>query len=177
MTRRTITIRRETPADEAAIGQVTRRAFLTNPHSRQTEEFIVEALRAADALSVSLVAEDAGRIVGHLALSPLGIADSADGWFGLGPISVEPECQRRGIGRALMEKAIAELRLIDAKGCVLVGDPAFYTRFGFASEAALTLAGVPQEYVLSLPLGSACARGEISFHAAFQAVGPSQAIA
>lgn len=64
------TIRPETPSDEDAIEQVTRQAFLSHPHSHRTEQFIISALREDHALSVSLIAEDAGRIVGHIALSP-----------------------------------------------------------------------------------------------------------
>ncbi len=165
----TTTIRAEMPSDEDAIEQVTRRAFLSQTYSRQTEQFIIRVLRASHALSVSLVAEDAGRIVGHLALSPVTISDGAAGWYGLGPISVEPELQRVGIGRALMEKGLAELRKIGAKGCVLVGDPVFYRRFGFASNPALVLEGVPQEFVLSLSLCTSSVHGNVQFHPAFQA--------
>lgn len=165
----TTMIRPETPSDEDAIEQVTRRAFLSHPYSHQTEQFIIRALRADHALSVSLVAEEAGRVVGHIALSPVSVSDGAAGWYGLGPISVEPEWQVRGIGRALMERGLAELRRIGANGCVLVGDPAFYTRFGFANNPALVLEGVPPEYFLALPLGTASAHGNVRFHPAFQA--------
>jgi putative acetyltransferase len=165
------TIRPEHPSDEDAIEQVTRQAFLSHPHSQQTEQFIIRALRADHALAVSLVAEEEGRVVGHVALSPITVSDGAIGWYGLGPISVEPERQRRGIGRALMERGLAELRKIGASGCVLVGDPAFYTRFGFDNNPALVLEGVPQEYVLSLTLGTSSARGNVKFHPAFQAQG------
>lgn len=164
-----ITIRPERLGDENAITEVTRLAFEYHPFSHQTEHFIIRALRLDHALSVSLVAEDAGRIVGHIALSPLTISDGSTGWFGLGPVSVVPELQRRGIGRRLMERALAELRTIGAKGCVLVGDPAFYTRFGFANNPALVLEGVPQAYVLSLSLGTSSAHGKLQFHSAFQA--------
>ena len=167
----TITIRPETPSDEDPIEQVTRRAFLSHPYSHQTEQFIVRALRADDALSVSLVAEDAGRIVGHLALSPVTIDGGVSGWYGLGPISVEPDLQRRGIGRALMERGLAELRNIKANGCVLVGDPAFYIRFGFANNPALVLEGVPPEFFLSLSLGTSSPHGKVQFHPAFQVKG------
>jgi putative acetyltransferase len=165
----TPTIRPEAPSDVDAIEQVTRRAFLSHPYSHQTEHFIIRALRADHALSVSLVAEDAGRIVGHLALSPATIVDGATGWYGLGPISVEPDSQRCGIGRALMERGLAELRRIGANGCVLVGDPAFYIRFGFANNPAIVLEGVPQEFFLSLPLGASSPHGYVNFHPAFQA--------
>lgn len=167
----TITIRPETPSDEDAIEQVTRRAFLSHPYSHQTEQFIIRALRADHALSVSFVAEEAGRVVGHIALSPVTIDDGVSGWYGLGPISVEPDLQRRGIGRALMEKSLAELRKIGANGCVLVGDPAFYIRFGFVNNSALVLEGVPQEFFLSLSLGTSSARGNVQFHPAFHATG------
>lgn len=166
-----LTIRPETPADEEAIEHVTRQAFRSHPHSHQTEQFIIRALRDADALTISLVAEDAGRIVGHVALSPVTVSDGAVGWYGLGPISVEPEQQRRGIGCALMQAGLAELRKIGANGCVLVGDPAFYSRFGFESNPALTVDGVPQAFCLSLALGAAMARGNVQFHPAFLAKG------
>lgn len=165
----TTTIRPEAPSDEDAIEQVTRRAFLSHPYSHQTEQFIIRALRADHALSVSFVAVEADRIVGHIALSPATISDGAAGWYGLGPISVEPEWQGHGIGRALMEKGLAELRKIGASGCVLVGDPAFYVRFGFANNPALTLEGVPEEFFLSLSLGTSSAHGSVQFHPAFQA--------
>jgi putative acetyltransferase len=167
----TTTIRPEVPSDEDSIEQVTRRAFLSHPYSHQTEQFIIRALRVAHALSVSLVAEEANRIIGHIAFSPVIIGGGAAGWYGLGPISVEPEWQRRGIGRALMERGLAELRKIGANGCVLVGDPAFYARFGFANNPALVLEDVPQEYVLSLSFGTSSACGNIQFHSAFQAKG------
>jgi putative acetyltransferase len=167
----TLTIRSETPADEDSIEQVTRRAFLSHPYSHQTEQYIIRALRAAGALTVSLVAEDGGHIVGYIALSPVTVSDGAVGWYGLGPISVEPEYQRRGIGRALMESGLSELRKVGANGCVLVGDPAFYTHFGFESNPALTVDGVPQEFCLSLALGASLARGNVQFHPAFQADG------
>jgi len=167
----TTTIRREMPSDEEAIEQVTRRAFLSHPYSHQTEQFIIKALRADRALSISLVAEDAGRIVGHLALSPVTLSDGSAGWYGLGPISVAPEWQGQGVGRALMERGLAELNEIGASGCVLVGETAFYTRFGFANNPALVLEGVPQEFFLSLFFGTASAHGIVQFHQAFQAKG------
>jgi len=166
-----LTIRPECPGDENAIGEVTRQAFESHPYSHQTEHFIIDALRKADALSVSLVAEQAGQIVGHIAFSPAVIEDGAQGWYGVGPLSVRPNLQGQGIGRALMESGLAELRGLGANGCVLVGDPAFYTRFGFANTPMLVLEGVPQEFFMSLSLGASPARGKVKFHAAFEAQG------
>jgi len=89
-------IRKETASDVAAIAEVTIAAFKTLPISNHTEQFIINALRAADALTVSLVAEIEGRVVGHIAFSPVTISDGAIGWYGLGPVSVLPEYQKKG---------------------------------------------------------------------------------
>lgn len=164
-----VTIRPERPGDEDAIAELTRQAFESHPYSHQTEHFIIKALRKAGALPVSLVAEQAGDVVGHIAFSPAAIEDGSSGWYGLGPVSVLPALQGKGIGRALMEHGLAKLRELGAQGCVLVGDPAFYTRFGFASTPALALAGVPPQFFMSLSLGLSSARGEVKFHAAFDA--------
>jgi len=94
-----IVIRFETDADVGAIRDVTVAAFKTLAISHHTEQFIVEALRAAKALTVSLVAELDGRVVGHIAFSPVTISDGTKHWYGLGPLSVLPEYQRQGIGR------------------------------------------------------------------------------
>jgi putative acetyltransferase len=97
-----VLIRSETSADVCAIAEVTVAEFRTLAISNHTEQFIIAALRAAKALTVSLVAEVEGRVVGHIAFSPLTISDGSPNWYGLGPVSVLPEYQRRGIGRALI---------------------------------------------------------------------------
>jgi putative acetyltransferase len=167
----TLVIHPETSADIDAIDAVTRAAFLDHPHSRQTEQFIVRALRATGALTVSLVAVEDGSIIGHIAFSPLIIADGAAGWYGVGPLSVTPGRQRRGIGGRLVQAGLERLRTLGAQGCALVGDPAYYGRFGFANDPALVLEGVSQEYFMALRLGDAPARGKVVFHAAFVATG------
>lgn len=93
-----ITIRDETVADVKAIAGITVAAFRTLEINNHTEQFIIEALRAAKALTVSLVAETDGRVVGHIAFSPVAISGGTRDWYGLGPISVMPEYQRRGMG-------------------------------------------------------------------------------
>lgn len=166
-----ITVRLECPADETAIGEVTRQAFLSHPYSSHTEHFIVQALRKANALSVSLVAEHAGHVIGHIAFSPVSITDGSHSWYGLGPVSVLPEFQGQGIGRTLIERGLESLRALGAQGCVLLGEPSFYARFGFANVPGLVLEGVPQEFFLSLPFGTASPHGEVTYHAAFSAKG------
>ncbi|HEY3379363.1 MAG TPA: N-acetyltransferase [Armatimonadota bacterium] len=162
-------IRDETPGDIAAITEVTIAAFTGHPYSHNTEQFIVVALRAAQALTVSLVAEIDGRVVGHIAFSPATIAGRACGWYGLGPISVVPERQRQGIGTALIQEGLQRLRALGAQGCVLVGDPNYYARFGFRNLPQLTLDGVPPANFMALPLGDATAHGAVGFHAGFHA--------
>jgi len=99
MTTQKIVIRDEIKADVAVISEVTTAAFETMEISNHTEQFIIEALRSAEALTLSLVAEVDGRVVGHIAFSPVIISDGTVNWYGLGPVSVLPEYQRRGIVR------------------------------------------------------------------------------
>src|SRR4030043_694140 len=109
-----IVIRSETEADVSAITEVTVAAFQTLMISNHTEQFIIAALRAAKALTISLVAEVDSRVVGHIAFSPVTISDGSPNWYGLGPVSVLPECQRRGIGRALIQEGISGLKDLGA---------------------------------------------------------------
>ncbi|HET6489899.1 MAG TPA: N-acetyltransferase [Syntrophales bacterium] len=162
-------IRNEKDSDAEAISAITMAAFETCPYSHQTEQFIVIALRAAHALSVSLVAEIEGRVVGHVAFSPVTISGRSCDWYGLGPVSVLPVRQKQGIGKALIHEGLSRLKTRGAKGCVLVGDPDYYKRFGFRNLPDLTLEGVPQEYVLALPFGENRASGVVVFHEGFGA--------
>lgn len=162
-------VRFENEKDIEDISIVTKAAFDTLEISGHTEQFIIHALRKAGALAISLVAETDGRIVGHIALSPVTISDGSTGWYGLGPISVLPELHRQGIGKSLMKEGLSLLKEIGGKGCVLVGDPAYYERFGFRSFSSLTVDGVPQQYVLALPLEGDCPSGTAVFPEAFMA--------
>jgi len=166
-----IIIRSETAADIEAIGAVTEAAFANHPYSNQTEQFIIKALRAAKALSVSLVAVAGGKVVGHIAFSPVAVSDGSAGWYGLGPISVLPELQRQGIGKALMREGLAAIQALGAKGCMLVGDPEYYRRFGFKIVPDLILEDVPPQYFLALPFGENKASGNVKFHEGFAAKG------
>lgn len=164
-----ITIRPETSADTAAIEAVTVAAFLNAEHTSHTEQLIVEGLREAGALTVSLVAEGLGEIVGHVAVSPVVISDGTADWYGLGPLSVRPECQERGIGSKLVQEVLGRLRELGASGCVVLGDPRYYERFGFKVEPDLTLPDVPQEYFMAVAFSTLMPRGFISYHETFSA--------
>src|SRR5690606_11209971 len=114
-----------TPSDAAAIEAVTVAAFKGIAHSGQTEHFIIRELRKSGVLSISLVAEVNGTVVGHVAVSPVTISSNATDWYGLGPISVAPEHQGRGIGAQLIEHVLTGLRSLGAAGCVVLGEPGF----------------------------------------------------
>ena len=161
-----VDIRDERAGDEAAIRRVTALAFAGAPHSDGTEAEIVERLREGHALAVSLVADDEGAIVGHVAFSPVTIEESG-GWFGLGPVAVAPVRQHHGIGHALITEGLARLRAQGAKGCVVLGDPAYYARFGFAPDPALTYPGPPPQYFQALRFDATPATGIVRYHPAF----------
>jgi putative acetyltransferase len=164
-------IRKETAADIEAISEVTMAAFMTLFISNHTEQFIINALRAAGALTISLVAEIDGRVVGHVAFSPVTISDGAVGWYGLGPVSVLPEYQRQGIGKALIDKGLSLLRESGGQGCALVGDPNYYKRFGFRNYPELVHEGIFQEVFLALPFTEKVPQGTVVFHEGFSATG------
>jgi putative acetyltransferase len=166
-----ITIRSEIGSDANAIADVTAIAFKTLEISSHTEQFIIEALRAANALVISLVAEINGEVVGHIAFSPVTISDGTLGWYGLGPISVLPTYQQQGIGKALIQEGLSRLKSINAKGCCLVGHPGYYGQFGFMHPAGLGVEGVRQEVFFALSFEGDYPQGTVTFHEGFNAEG------
>jgi putative acetyltransferase len=166
-----INIRKETDADINRITEVTVAAFKTLEISNHTEQFIIEALRAANALTLSLVAEVDGCVVGHIAFSPVTISDGTIHWYGLGPVSVLPEFQRQGIGKALVREGLSRLKDLDAKGCCLVGHPQYYRQFGFENITGLVHEGVPQEVFFALSFNGHFPHGTVKFHEEFKATG------
>ena len=164
-----ISIRAEQPGDAQGIHELTVAAFLEAAHTDHTEQFVVRALRESGALTISLVAVQQDRIIGHVALSPVTISDGAEDWYGLGPISVLPGHQGQGIGSTLMQAAIEALENMNARGCVLLGDPGYYQRFGFEPVAGLVLPDVPVEYFQALLLRGDWPQGSVTYHEAFSA--------
>ncbi len=169
-----IVVRYETDADVGVIRDVTVSAFMTLEISNHTEQFIIEALRAAKSLTVSLVAEVDVRVVGHIAFSPVTISDGTRKWYGLGPLLVLPEYQRQGIGKALIEEGLSLLRGLNAQGCCLVGHPDYYRKFGFKNMPGLVHEGVPQEVFLALSFDGHIPQGTVTFHEAFKAEGQQE---
>ncbi|MBD3886079.1 N-acetyltransferase [Phormidium tenue FACHB-886] len=166
-----IEIRKEIASDIADIEALTEAAFRNMPYSSHTEQLIVNALRNSGNLTISLVAEADGQIVGHVAVSPVFISDGSQGWYGLGPISVFPEYQKMGVGSQLMRQALAALRELGASGCVLLGNPHFYSRFGFRAEPSLVLPDVPSEYFQAISFGTSIPSGIVSYHESFNVKG------
>lgn len=163
------TIRREQDGDESAIAQVIGQAFAEAEWSDGNEARIVERLRDGLELEGSHVAvTPSGSLVGYVAFSPVAIDGRSCGWYGLGPLAVLPDWQRRGIGAALVEAGLEDLRRVDAAGCVVLGEPGYYARFGFTHDPALTYpAAFAPAYFQRLVLRGAAPRGVVSYSAAF----------
>ena len=163
-----LALRAERPDDAFAIGIVTEAAFRNAPHSDGSEAAIVERLRADGDLALSLVMTDTGgTIAGHIAFSPVRISDGSRGWYGLGPVSVLPARQGEGIGSALIEAGFARLKAMGAQGCVVLGDPAYYARFGFAHDPRLAYPGPPPEYFQRIVFAGPAPVGEVHYAAGF----------
>ena len=132
-------IRHEQPADIAAIRDVLEAAFDTSAEAK-----IVEALRADGAEILSLVAEDDGAVVGSVVFSPVELSGHSDlNVVGLAPIGVLPTRQGEHIGHKLMEAGIAECAERGVEAVFLLGDPGYYTRFGFGPAESY---GIDSEY-------------------------------
>jgi putative acetyltransferase len=125
-------IRRESPGDEARIRAIYETAFETT-----AEADVVEALRAESKPYVGLVAEEEGTIVGHLVLTEVVVETHAGRMTGLGlaPLGVDRQAQGKGVGSALVLAALQEARSHHSDFLVILGDPKFYTRFGFVQAA------------------------------------------
>ena len=162
-------IRYEQPEDIAIIRQITKAAFAPKEYSSQTEAAIVDALRDAGALTVSLVAVTAGEVVGHVALSPVTIDGKARRWYGLGPVSVRPDRQKEGIGGKLIREGLARLAKAGAKGCVVLGDPSYYRRFGFENDPGLRFEEAPAEHFMGLAFDGPAPSGRVAYHDGFNA--------
>jgi len=167
--RTTLLIRNEIPEDIARIREITELAFRDRAYSCKREHLIIDALRADRALTVSLAALTGSTIVGHVALSPVTISRASGSWYGLGPISVMPDFQRQGVGTAMMREALSHIAQRGASGCVLVGDPGYYIRFGFANDPSIVVEGVPSTFTLAHRFFPNSDHGVVNFHSAFAA--------
>ena len=162
-------VRREKPADIPIIRTIVSDAFEDHLHSDGREAAIVDALRREGDLSLSMVAEVDGEIVGYIAFSQSLTSDGERGWVALGPVAVRPDRQGTGIGRALIERGIAMCYGLGAKGVVVLGDPALYRRFGFKPDTPLCIDGELDNYFQVLPLSTPAPEATLDFAPAFGA--------
>jgi putative acetyltransferase len=118
-------IRAEAPGDIDDVHHVHAVSFPTSLEAK-----LVDALRDAGRFRVSLVAEESGAVVGHVAFSPVLVQGSTEG-VGLGPVAVLPDFRRRGIADQLIRAGLAECSRLQVGFVVVLGDPHYYRRFGF----------------------------------------------
>ena len=178
LTKTAFFLRSEIATDATMVDALTLSAFENQPHSRQTEGAIIRRLREAGALSLSLVAQagtppSPGPLVGQVTFSPISILGDAPNWYGLGPLSVVPDWQGRGVGAQLVLQGLRTLRQRGAAGCVVLGEPAYYGRFGFHSTPALTLPDAPSGCFLVRPFARIVPMGVVSLHPAFDLANPA----
>lgn len=167
-----ITIRPETPREAPIIEALIMTAFKDHPHQDPNkgcvEHLIVYKLRQANALPISLIALDQHSIVGHIAFSPITIDGTDQQWFALAPVAVLPSHQNQGIGTQLIEAGLALLKERNADGCVVLGEPDYYQRFGFLPQNSITIDNAPQNYFMAQSFtGAELPKGLAQFHPAF----------
>lgn len=159
---------REARAEDAgAVRRIIDAAF-----GQPAEGNLVEALRSHGDARIELVAESDGRLVGHVLLSRL---ESPAGALALAPLAVLPERQREGVGAALTNAAIDRARRGGAPAIFLLGEPAYYERFGFSVAAAAPFeTAYPKDYMMALALAPGALdalAGPIIYAPAFDALG------
>ena len=157
--------RTERPGDGDEIDELVCAAF-----GREQEGDLVWALREQGAISLSQVAEYDDAIIGHLLMSPVLIEGEDIGWLALAPVSVWPECQNQGIASALITAALDCANELDWAGVVLLGNPEFYSRFGFkpASEFGLEYeSATTGEQFMAMALKAQPVSGRVTYHPLF----------
>ncbi|SOH92668.1 putative acetyltransferase [Monaibacterium marinum] len=162
-----VEIRPERPEDAQVIFDITAAAFAPKAFSDGTEAALIGTLRDDGDLTLSLAAAREQQVVGHVAFSPVTLNGQAGDWYGLGPVAVRPDLQGTGIGSLLITNGLRRLKTMGAAGCALIGDPNYYSRFGFRSDGKLHYANVPDRNVQWLSFGNQAAQGQLQFRPAF----------
>ncbi|WP_435416672.1 N-acetyltransferase [Parerythrobacter aurantius] len=164
----TVSIRPEQAGDERAIRALTQAAFRDRAYADGDEADVIERLRADGDLVLSLVATNADQaIIGHVAFSPVVIEGAAGSWYQLGPVSVIPSGQSAGIGSALIEEGIRRLKGSGAHGIALVGNPDYYSRFGFTRDHGLSLSQALDPFLQVLVLKGDLPSGKLTLARGF----------
>jgi putative acetyltransferase len=165
-----VIVRPETPADYEAIAGVVGAAFVDEP----VVVDVAAAIRASSDYrpEFSLVADDDGAIVGHVMLSGLPI--DGERALQLSPLAVRPDRQRRGIGSALVEAALAAAAEAGERLVCVEGDPRYYSRFGFRVSTELGVEAPPNSPAWAfqaIALAEDHPRGRATYPPAFDVVG------
>ena len=131
---RMLTVRAETPEDYETVRRVNELAF-----GGAGEANLVDALRENETAHLSLVADEGGRVVGHIFFSPVTVETPAGDWeaTGLAPMAVLPELQRRGVGSALVREGLKECLRRGHEVVFVLGHADYYPRFGFRTAGPL----------------------------------------
>ena len=166
-------IRNERPEDSEAVRRVNEDAF-----GRTAEADLVQTLHAAGAIICSLVADEAGDVVGHILFSPATLDSHSDSFpvAALGPMAVLPQRQNGGVGSALVRAGLEVARGAGYSLTIVLGHPGFYPRFGFRPSAPLGIRwdrDVPEEVFMVAELTPGAltgAQGVVHYHPAFEAV-------
>lgn len=160
-------IRPEQPADQPVIYELTEQAFRGRPYAGGDEQEVINRLRERGELVLSLVAELQDEVVGQITFSPAQMADDSTPWFALGPVSVLPALQSKGIGGALINQGLDEILKLGALGCILTGNPVYYSRFGFEFAPEHAPANEPAEFFMLKCFTAVRPRGTFRFSASF----------
>ncbi|MFT4676959.1 MAG: putative acetyltransferase [Patiriisocius sp.] len=160
-------LRGEKEADIALIHALTKEAFSTMSCAAGDEQDVIDRLRDCGALTLSLVAVEGSELVGQVTFSPVAVADGSSPWFALGPVSVTPDRQSDGIGAKLINAGLLRIQEMGALGCVLTGNPVYYSRFGFDVSAEHSPENEPAEYFQLKLLKGQKPNGRFAFHPAF----------
>ena len=147
-----LVIRPETPEDSAAVRNINEEAF-----GSSIEADLVEKLRSRQAYTLSLVAADGDKVIGHILFSPVTIEsrDTSFGALGLGPMAILPSYQRKGIGSQLVHAGLQECKCLGHEIMVVLGHPDYYPRFGFVPASTYGIKckyDVPNEVFMVLEL-------------------------
>jgi len=162
-----IIIRSECHEDWAAIHAVTESAFRNKAYAAGDEQDLIDTLRSIDSLTFSLVAVDNGEVIGQITFSPATISSGSHPWYALGPVSVLPARQGEGIGAQLIEEGLLQLQTLGALGCILTGNPAYYSRFGFDFSPQNVPDNELEKYFMLKQFKGERPIGVFSFHPAF----------
>jgi len=162
-----ISIRAEQTHDQSVIWEITKAAFAEKAYSGGDEQDLIDKFRSIGALSLSLVAIDGDCLVGQVSFTPAAISSDIGIWYALGPIAVVPERQGEGIGGLLIKSGLNSLQERGAWGCILTGDPRYYSRHGFGLAPEHCPSNEPEKNFMLRTIGDKKPTGVFSFHKAF----------